>query len=113
VPESAYDIRFRAVSVFNVRGVVLDPQGKPAEGVTVKVPTEGVFGRAEDRTVSAPDGTFQLSNVRAGARYVTATTEDERKWYGFAAISVTRSDVDDCAGSFVRPNDIDRSCGGW
>ena len=56
-----------------IKGTVVDHNGKPASGVSVSVePVTG--GQAMDKTVSSKDGSFEFSGLTPGTYGVVAKT---------------------------------------
>lgn len=120
---SGYDIRLRSAPVYQVRGVVLDEAGKPAEKAEVTLASRGeragslatfslqgvieyvmgaFGGLPEAQAVTGKDGLFEFPAVRAGEWSVGAQLEGE--WdsvlrhptllHGSENLLVEREDID-------------------
>jgi len=74
------DIKLRAVPVFHVRGVVVDDDGNPVSGASVKLlppdsldaRSHAAFDEPEGKTTAREDGTFEFSAIRPGEWFLMA-----------------------------------------
>jgi hypothetical protein len=60
-----------------VRGIVVDPQGNPVAGATVRAHEEGVVFKAVDEAETDQSGEFTLSNLLLGDKLLMAMKEDD------------------------------------
>ena len=79
-----------------MRGVVFDPDDRPAPRVTVKLVAADLFHNAEAQVISGDDGTFEFAAVRPGAWQLVAELPRGRtKWRSVGDLTVARRDVED------------------
>ena len=114
-----YDIRLQTAAVYGVRGVVLDPEGRPAAKAVVELLNRNgngepggfisyPFGPFSIRSgaaplayelaepaVTGPDGKFEFPSVRTGEWLLSAESDDLPPRYGVQPLGVGRNDVDD------------------
>ena len=128
---SGYEIRLQAVPVYRVRGIVLNPDGKPAGKAVVELQAKagnvdqfffpgnirqsfsirtGEIGLQDTEPfVTGPDGVFEFPSVRAGEWIVRAegepilTESREISGVGSTAFSLGRGDPDDLTIQLATP----------
>jgi hypothetical protein len=129
---SGYEVRLQSVPVYHVRGVVLNPDGKPAAKAVVELQVNvgnldqflipgnirqsfsiqtGEIGLAdtEEPFVTGPDGAFEFPSVRAGEWIVRAEGEPilnesrEVAGVGSTAFSLGRGDPDELKIQLAMP----------
>jgi protocatechuate 3,4-dioxygenase beta subunit len=118
--QGGYDIRLQAAPVYRVRGVVLDPDGKPAPKAVVELlskhyggePSQlmsfpsgrfSISSRAqpelahepEEAAVTDKNGVFEFATVQAGDWIFRAESDNTPPLYGSEPVVLGKNDIDD------------------
>ncbi len=101
---SGFDVKVQAAPVFRVRGTVLGETGQPVADAEIRHFPEFGHGRIEGRARTAPDGSFEFPEVRAGEWTFAASTKvGETTLRAMVDISVPKRDVSGIVMRLTRP----------
>jgi len=118
--QGGFDVRLQAAPVYRVRGVVLDPDGRPAPKAVVELLSKhagvelGQFvsfpsGRflissgaqpelaneLAEPAVTDKNGVFEFTTIRAGDWIFRAESDNMPPLYGSESIAIGKNDIDD------------------
>jgi protocatechuate 3,4-dioxygenase beta subunit len=96
---AGFEIRLQAAHMYRVRGVVRDQQGRAAANASVKLRSADASFYSNDfppdaMVVSGADGAFEFPTVGPGDWQITAEAHGDGNLFGYAAVTVTRHDLD-------------------
>jgi hypothetical protein len=99
-----YEIHLRSAPVYNLRGVVLDDEGKPAVGVVLRLLSETGWSAADAEVQSSQGGAFEFPSVRSGQWRIRAEAiRNKTKWLGFSQLSMPAHDLEDVTMRIAPP----------